>query len=48
MLRMPGRRVDCFLKIMAGMDVAQEELRDPLVLLIAAGRAAGEIWLAVA
>src|ERR671936_732037 len=39
MLGMPGRRVDRFLEIEVAMDVAQEELRDPLVLLIAAGRA---------
>lgn len=30
------------------MNVAQEELRDPLVLLVAAGRAPGEVWLAIA
>ena len=48
MLGVPGRRVDRFLQIHAGMDVAQEELRRPLVLLVAAGRAPGEIGLAVA
>ena len=48
MLGVPGRRVDRLLQVHAGMDVAQEELRDPLVLLVAAGRAPGEIRLAVA
>ena len=48
MLGMPGRRVDRLLQIHVGVHVAQEELRDPLVLLIAAGRAPGEIGLAVA
>ena len=33
MFGMPRRRVDRFLEIMTGMDVAQEELRDPLILL---------------
>src|SRR6202521_3218134 len=48
MLGMPGRRVDRLLQIHAGMDVAQEELGRPLVLLIAARRAPGEIGFAVA
>ena len=48
MLGVPGRRVDRLLQVHAGMDVAQEELRDPLVLLVAAGRAPGEVRLAVA
>src|SRR5262245_19576272 len=48
MFRMPGRGVDCFLQIHAGMDVAQEELRDPLVLLVAAGRTTSKMWLTVA
>ena len=48
MLGVPGRRVDRLLQIHAGVHVAQEELRDPLVLLVAAGRAPGEIGLAVA
>src|SRR6266700_8350869 len=43
MLRMPGRRVDRFLQVHLGVDVPQEELRDPLVLLVAAGRAPGQI-----
>jgi len=38
MFGMPGRRVDRLLQVHAGMDVAQEELRGPLVLLVAAGR----------
>ena len=48
MLGVPGRRVDRFLQVHARMHVAQEELRDPLILLVAAGRAPGEIRLAVA
>ena len=48
MLGVPGWRVDRLLQVHAGVNVAQEELRDPLVLLIAAGRAPGEIRLAVA
>ena len=48
MLGMPGRRVDRFLQVHTGVDVAQEELRRPLVLLVAAGRAPGEIGFAVA
>ena len=43
MLGVPGRGVDRLLQIHAGVDVAQEKLRDPLVLLVAAGRAPGEI-----
>src|ERR1700748_2513929 len=35
-LRMPGRRVDCLLQVHAAMDMAQEHLRDPLFLLVAA------------
>src|SRR5918911_41434 len=38
MLRVPGRSVNRFLQIHPGMDVAQKELRRPLVLLIASGR----------
>src|SRR6266852_2549938 len=48
MLGMPGRRVDGFLQVQLGVDMPQEELRDPLILLVAAGRAPGEIRLAVA
>src|SRR5215468_9886589 len=48
MLGMPGRRVDRLLQVHAAMHVAQEELRGPLILLVAAGRAPGEIGLAVA
>ena len=48
MLRMPGRRVDRFLHIHIAVDVTQKELRDPLVLLIAAGRAPDQIGFAVA
>ena len=45
---MPRRGVDRLLQIHAGMDVAQEELGRPLVLLIAARRAPGEVGFAVA
>src|SRR5882757_3621926 len=48
MLGVPGRRVDRLLQVHAGVDVAQEELRGPLVLLVAAGRPPGQIRLAVA
>ena len=48
MFGVPGRRVDRFLQIMSGVDVAQEELRGPLILLIAAGRAPGHVGFAVA
>src|SRR5580704_9614478 len=60
MLGMPCRRVDRLLQILVGigersdavlwtaMDVAQKELRDPLVLLVAARRAEAEIGFAVA
>src|SRR5437870_6608397 len=48
MFGMPGRRVDRLLQVEFGMDVAQEKLRDPLILLVAAGRTPGEIRLAVA
>src|SRR5580704_18218609 len=41
MLGMPGRRVDRLLQIHAGMNVAEKELRDPLILPIAARRAPG-------
>src|SRR4051812_32223350 len=46
-LAVPGRRVDRFLQIHLRVDMAQEELRDPLVLLVAAGRTPSEIRLAV-
>src|ERR1700754_219818 len=36
MLGMPGRRVDRLLQVQLRMDMAQEELRDPLVLLVTA------------
>src|SRR6478735_6392273 len=48
MLRMPRRRVDRFLQVHPGVNVAQKELRGPLVLLIAAGRSPCQIGLAVA
>lgn len=33
---MPGWGVDRFLQVQPGVDVAKEELRDPLVMLITA------------
>src|SRR5262245_14758102 len=48
MLGVPSRRIDGLLQVHAAMDVAHEELRDPLVLLIATGRAPGEIRLTIA
>src|SRR5262249_4648055 len=47
-LGVPGRRIDRLLQVHAAIDVAQEELRGPLVLLVATGRAPGEIRLTVA
>src|SRR5262252_2324791 len=47
MLGVPGRGVDRLLQVHAGMDVAHEQLRRPLILLVAAGRAPGEIRLPV-
>src|SRR5438477_3267290 len=48
MLGVPGRSVDRFLQVLAAVHVAQEELRGPLVLLVAAGCAPSEIGLTVA
>src|ERR1700679_1722647 len=48
MFGMPGRGIDRFLKIHAGMDVAREKLRDPLILPLAARRAPPEIGFPVA
>src|SRR5262245_29564442 len=47
-LGVPGRRIDRLPQVHAAIDVAQEELRGPLVLLVATGRAPGEIRLTVA
>src|SRR5690349_11385976 len=47
-LGVPGWRIDRLLQVHLRVNVAQEELRDPLVLLIAARRAPGEVRLAVA
>src|SRR5580700_3618103 len=47
-LGMPSRCIDRLLEIEPCVDVAQEELRRPLVLLVAAGRAPGEVGLAIA
>src|SRR5436190_8011210 len=48
MFGVPGRRVDRFLQIHVGVDMPQEELRDPLILLVAAGRTPGHVRFAVA
>src|ERR1700755_328573 len=48
MLRMPCWGVDRFLQVHLAVHVAQEKLRRPLILLIAAGRTPGEIRLALA
>src|SRR6266516_6748648 len=48
MFGMPGRRVDRLLQIQFGVDVQQKELRGPLILLVAAGRAPGHVGFAVA
>src|SRR5882757_4592431 len=48
MLRMPGRCVDRLLQIHFCVDVPQEKLGNPLILLVAAGRTPGEIRLAFA
>ena len=48
MFRVPCGRVDRFLHVHLAMNVPKEELRRPLVLLVAAGRAPREIGFAVA
>src|SRR5262245_42682311 len=48
MLRVPGRRIDCFLQIHLAVNVSEKKLRRPLVLLVAAGRPPSQIRLAVA
>src|SRR5262249_60581790 len=48
MLGMPGWRVNRLLQVHPGMDVAQEELRGPLILLIATRRPPHEIGFTVA
>src|SRR6185437_10212207 len=45
-LAMPGRRVDRLLQVHAAMDMAEEHLRDPLLLLVAARRAPAHVRLA--
>src|SRR5438477_3919004 len=47
-LGVPRRRVDRLLQVHVAMDMAQEHLRDPLFLLVAAGRAPDHVRLAVA
>src|ERR1700759_1749245 len=47
-LAVPRRRVDRLLQIHAAMDVSQEHLRDPLLLLVAARRAPAHGRFAVA
>src|ERR1700676_2122753 len=48
MLGMPRRRVDRLLQVQLRVDVTQEELRGPLILLVATGRTPGEVGFAVA
>src|SRR3954454_2519485 len=48
MLRMEQWLIDGFLQIQPVMDMAQEEDRLPLVLLVAARRAEGHVRLAIA
>ena len=48
MLGVEGRRFDRLLQVHAEMDVAQEHVERPLVLLVAARRAERQIGLAVA
>src|SRR5882724_13552954 len=48
MFGVPRRRVDRFLQVQIGVDMPQEELRGPLILLVAAGRTPGHVRLAVA
>src|SRR5439155_25295329 len=47
-LGVPGRRVDRLLQVHAAMDMAQEHLGDPLLLLVATRRAPDHVRLAVA
>ena len=47
-LRAEARRVDRLLQVQAVVDVAQERVQRPLVLLVAAGRAEREVRVAVA
>src|ERR1700723_379706 len=47
MVGMPRRRIDRLLEIMAGMNMAKEKLRDPLVLGVATRRAPGRVRFAV-
>src|ERR1700761_3310395 len=47
MLGMPRRRVDRFLQVHVGVDVPQEKLRGPLILLVTAGRTPGHVRLTV-
>ena len=47
-LRVPGWCVDRFLQVQPGVDVAKEELRDPLVMLVTAWGPPGGLRFAVA
>lgn len=48
MLRVPCRRINGLLKIVPSMNVAQQELIDPLLLLIAARRPLHQMGFAIA
>src|SRR5262245_24547290 len=48
MLGMPRGGIDRLLQIHFAVNVLEEKLRRPLILLIATGRAPREVWLAVA
>src|SRR4051794_28835216 len=47
-VRVEARRVDRLLQIQAAVDMPEEEVERPLVLLVAAGRAEREVWVAAA
>src|SRR4029453_2273483 len=47
MLGMPCGRIDRLLQIHFAVNVPEEKLRRPLILLIATGRAPRQVWLAV-
>src|SRR3954452_1029968 len=47
-VRVDARRVDRLLQVQSAVDMPEEEVERPLVLLVAAGRAEREIWIAAA
>src|SRR5262249_35328358 len=48
MFRMPGRSIDRLLQIHFAVNVPEEKLRRPLILLVAARRTPGQIRLTIA